>query len=239
MGLCLIAKGHDFEGLKFWHDAADIHNDVQAAYLLAKYIETKGTFDFKKPDWDKLDEIIQAYKRVILYINILPGYPWDGGYVIREDANQMELKSRFSVPLYYYNKFYSGFEYSENYKLLTSPSYEGDRDLDVGNSSSFDAYVPHTHNSLKSAIEWGDECANLPNKRHFKPDHYSRYTTACRIIADLSRELLPLEFKRSHMLQETHPCGNDLPKCAEYDKLKKKMDALIDKAYKELDKTGV
>ena len=238
-GLCLIARGDDFEGLKFWHDAAEFHNDVHAAFLLAKYIETKGTFNLKKPDWEKLDETIKAYFRVLLYINMTHGYPWEGGYVIYEDENQLEIKSRFRVPLYYYNKFFAGFEYSENAKLLTSPSYKGDRDLDVGNALTFDAYVPHTHNSLKLAIEYGDECAGLPMKRHFKPDYYSRYTTACRIIADLSRELLPLEIKRRHLIQDDHPCAKDLPECAEYYELTKKMDALIDGAYKEIKKTGV
>ena len=240
-GICLIAKGHDFGGLKFWHDNADVHNHVHAAFLLANYIETKGTFDLKKPDWDELDATIKAYMRVILYINLTPDYPWGGrfSYVIYEDANQLEIKSRFSVPLYYYNKFFWGFTYSENYKLLNSPSYKGDRDLDVGNSSTLDAYGTHTHNSLKSAIEYGDECAGLPMKGHFKPDYYSRYTTACRIIAGLSRKLLPLEFKRRHLIQETNPCGEDLPKCAEYYDLKEKMDALIDEAYKEIKKTGV
>ena len=239
-GMCLIASGHDFEGLKFWHDAADIHNDVDAAFLIAKYIETKGTFDTGPFDRDKLNEIINAYKRVILYINLTPNYPVGGeGYIISEDESQMELVSRFRVPFYYYNKFVAGWTYSENYKLLTSPSYKGDKDLDVGYAHTFGDYVPHTHNSLKSAIEYGDECAGLPMKGHFKPDFHSDYTTACRIIAGLARELLPLEIKRGDLLQKTHPCGEDLPECAEYYELTKKMDALIDEAYKELDKTGV
>ena len=236
-GICLIASGHDFEGLKFWHDVADIHNSVHAAYLLAKYIQTKGTFDFQKLDWDKLDEIIKAYLRVLLYINVTPDYP--SGYVLYEDEAQMELKSRFRVPFYYYNKFMRGLKYSENYKLLTSPSYKGDRDLDVGNASSFDAYVPHTHNSLKSAIEYGDECAGLPMKGHFKPDFYSDYTTACRILAGLARELLPLEIKRRHLIQDAHPCAKDLPECAEYYEHRKKMEAIAGNGWKELRKTGV
>ena len=132
-----------------------------------------------------------------------------------------------------------GAKYSENYKLLTSPSYKGDRDLDVGNAISFDAYVPHTHNSLKSAIEYGDECAGLPMKPYFKPDDYSRYTTACRIIADLARELLPLEIKRRHLIQDDHSCAKDLPECAEYDELKEKMEALHKARMKELKKTGI
>ena len=121
-GMCLIASGHDFEGLKFWHDAADVHNDVHAAFLIAKYIETKGTFDTGPYDKDKLDEIIKAYLRVLLYINTTPNYPWGGGgYILYEDESQIELVSRFRVPLYYYNKFAAGFNYSENAKLLTSP----------------------------------------------------------------------------------------------------------------------
>lgn len=203
-------------------------------------IETKGTFDFKKVDWDKLDETIKAYFRVLLYINVTLNYPWGGGgYVIYEDENQLEIKSRFSVPFYYLNKFFGSLKYSENYKLRTSPSYKGDRDLDVGNASSFDAYVPHTTNSLKLAIEYGDECAGLPMKRHFKPDDYSDYTTACRIIAGVARELLPLEIKRRHLIQDAHPCAKDLPECAEYDELKEKMVAMIKEANKELRKTGV
>ena len=240
-GMCLVASGHDFEGLKFWHDAADVHNDVKAASLIAKYIKTKGTFDVKEPfDRDKINEIIKAYLRVLLYINTTPNYPWGGGgYSLYEDESQIELVSRFRVPLYYYNKFIAGVRYSENYKLLTSPSYKGDRDLDVGNASSFDAYVPHTHNSLKSAIEYGDECAGLPMKGHFKPDFYSDYTTACRILAGLARELLPLEIKRRHLIQDAHPCAKDLPECAEYDELTEKMKALHKARIKELKKTGV
>ena len=199
-GMCLIARGHDdfkddFKGLKFWHDAADIHKDVHAAFLIAKYIETKGTFDTGPYDKDKLNEIIKAYLRVLLYINLTPNYP-GGRYILYEDESQIELLSRFSVPFYYYNKFVHGVRYSENAKLLTSPSYKGDRDLDIGYAHTFGDYVTHTHNSLKSAIEYGDECAGLPMKGHFKPDFYSNFTTACRIIADLARELLPLEFKR-------------------------------------------
>lgn len=238
-GMCLVARGDDFEGLKFWHDAAEFHNNVSAAWLIARYIETKGTFNAKKPDWDKLDETIKAYFRVLLYINMTPNYPWEGGYILDEDESQMEIQSRFSVPLYYYNKFFAGFEYSENAKLRTSPSYKGDRDLDVGNALTFDAYVPHTHNSLKLAIEYGDECAGLPMKRHFKPDYYSRYTTACRIIAGVARELLPLEIKRRHLIQDDHPCAKDLPECAEYYELRKKMLALYKARMKELKKTGV
>ena len=177
---------------------------------------------------------------MLLYINATPNYPWGGnGYVLYEVESQIELVSRFNVPLYYYNKFVAGFQYSERSRLLTSPSYKGDRDLDTGNSYTFDAYVPHTTNSLKSVIEYGDKCAGLPMKRHFKPDFYSDYTTACRIIADLARELLPLEYKRRHLIQDDHPCAKDLPECAEYDELEKKMEALIEEAYKELDKTGV
>ena len=108
-GMCLIASGHDFEGLKFWHDAADVHNDVHAAFLLAKYIETKGTFDTGPFDKDKLDEIIKAYLRMLLYINTTPNYPvGGGGYILYEDESQIELVSRFRVPFYYYNKFIRG-----------------------------------------------------------------------------------------------------------------------------------
>ena len=233
-GICLIAKGYDFEGLKFWHDAADIHNSVHAAYLIAKYIQTKGTFDFKKPDWDKLDEIIKAYLRVLLYINVTPDYPFGGlGYALYEDEAQMEIKSRFRVPHLYYNKFIRGLKKSENDKLLTSLSYKGERDLGFAND-----YDDHTTNSLRSAIEYGEECANLPMKGHFKPDDYSRYTTACRIISDLARDLLPLEQKRRHILQQ-ESCSKDLPQCAEYYEHRKKMEAIASSKMKELRKTGI
>ena len=231
-GMCLIAKGHDFEGLKFWHDAADIHRDVKAAFLIAKYIETKGTFDTGPFDKDKLDEIIKAYLRVLLYINMTPNYP-GGRYILSEDESQIELVSRFRVPFYYYNKFIHGWTVSENTKLFTSPSYKGERNVGFAND-----YDEHTTNSLKSAIEYGEECASLPMKGHFKPDFYSDYTTACQIIRDLARDLLPLEQKRRYLLQQ-ESCSKDLPQCTEYYEHLEKMDALINKAYKELDKTGV
>ena len=75
-------------------------------------------------------------------------------------------------------------------------------------------------------------------KRHFKPDYYPRYTTACRIIAGVARELLPLELKRRHLIQDAHPCAKDLPECAEYYELKEKMEALHKARMKELRKTG-
>ena len=233
-GMCLITKGYDFKGLKFWHDAADIHRDVHAAFLIAKYIQTKGTFDVKSLDKDKLDEIIKAYLRVLLYINMTPDYPWGGGgYSLPEDESQIELVSRFRVPLYYYNKFIHGVKKSENTKLFTSPSYKGERNVGFAND-----YDEHTTNSLKSAIEYGEECASLPMKGHFKPDFYSDYTTACRIISDLARDLLPLEKKRRYLLQQ-ESCSKDLPQCTEYYEHTKKMKAMISSQMKELRKTGV
>ena len=76
-------------------------------------------------------------------------------------------------------------------------------------------------------------------KGHFKPDFYSDYTTACRIIAGLARELLPLEIKRRHLIQDAHPCAKDLPECAEYYELKEKMKAIAAESWKEIRKTGV
>ena len=162
---CLLAKGEDNKALSLLHNIANQHNHVAATFMLANYIGSGGTFD-DTVDKDSIDKTIEAYQRVLLYINSDPNYPRKGN-TLYERERQMELTSIFRVPLWYYQKFMSGTDGSDNNYLLRSSSYTGNRDL-----NTYSEYSPYTMDSLRKTIQFANHCLVLPQKRHFKSDSY-------------------------------------------------------------------
>ena len=79
----------------------------------------------------------------------------------------MELRTHYLLPLLYFEKFKKGAAGSDHIYLLTSPSYDGDRDL-----KTYPEYSPYTINSLERVIEFADVCINLSFKRHFQHNVY-------------------------------------------------------------------
>ena len=93
---CLITKGEDSEGMSILYNIIDRHNNVKAAFMIAEYIETGGTFE-GRIDKHNINEAIEAYGRVVFFINLDPHYPFDGNDIY-EAESQMELASHYSLP---------------------------------------------------------------------------------------------------------------------------------------------
>ena len=216
---CLILQEKDNEGLSLLHNIVSRHNHVKTIFTLAEYIGTGGTFE-DKVDKKNINQAIDTYQRVLLFINGDLSYP-NNGNVRYEQERQMELTSIYRVPLLYYNKFMYGADGSDNRYLLRSPSYKGDRDL-----NTYPQYSPYTIDSLKKTIQFANRCLALPKKRHFRSNYYKDYREACQILKNGAIALLPLEQKRLTLLTVTS-CSGDLPQCSEYAEIKNKIISII------------
>ena len=215
---CLILKGEDDKGLRILNQVVKQDNDVNAAFTLAEYIETGGTF--KNTDNDKLNEAIKAHQRVLSLIALDSKYPFNGNMLYEADS-QMELNSFYSIPFLFDLKFGEGVNGSHNYYSLVSPSYEGKRDL-----NTHEDYRPYTMDSLRKTIEHSDRCISLPKKRYFRKKKYEKVKAACRVLKEGAVAMLPLEEKRLRAL-EKESCRKDILKCAEYDEVINKMVDLV------------
>ena len=225
---CLIVKGKDSEGLAILHNIVDHSTHparVKAAWMLANYISTGGTFE-DTIDKDNINEAIEAYGRVIFFISLDPNYPQKTS--LYEEEAQIELTSHYRLPLLYSEKFKKGATGTDNMHLLSSPSYNGDRDL-----KTYPEYSPYTIDSLQKAIEFADQCLALPLKRHFQSSSYRNYIAGCRVLKEAAQDSLPLERQRLVLL-DTDSCSNDLPQCLEYQEIKSEMVSIIRQAGSEL-----
>ena len=156
---CLLAiGGQDHDALGILHNIADGDHRarVEAAFMIAEYVGTGGTFG-DVIDENNINEAIQAYVKVVFLINLAPDYP--AGNEIFEEEGQTELRSRYRLPLLYFQKFRYGAAGTDNIHLLRSSTYSGDRNL-----KTYPDYAPYTVNSLERAVEFADKCLALPLK---------------------------------------------------------------------------
>ena len=226
---CLIVNGKDSGGLAILHNIVDHSTEparVKAAWMVANYISTGGTFE-NTTDEDNINEAIAAYGRVIFFISLDPNYPQDGNSLYEEEA-QIELTTHYRLPLLYSDKFKKGATGTDNIHLLSSPSYNGDRDL-----NTYPEYSPYTIDSLEKAIEFADQCLALPLKRHFQSSSYRNYKAGCQVLKEAAQDILPLERQRLVLL-DTDSCSNDLPLCSEHQEIKKEIVSIIRQAGSEL-----
>ena len=225
--LCILARGgEDLRAISLLEREAHQRNNVSAAHLLAFYLKSGGQMN-AHIESNNLNKALQAYAKVLHLINIQPDYP--EGFVITEINEQHELNSYLSLADISFEKYITGLSGSDNAHLLQSPTYEGDRDLDLHSEQS-----PYTLDSLEQTIEKAEICANLPKKAHFQSLYYSQVTEYCAIIKRISAELLPLERERLTLLQD-QSCAQDIEQCSEYQEVFfKKIKPLIQEYYKEL-----
>ena len=224
--MCLIAAGRDSEGLSVLHHLVNRHNDVQAASMLAKYIASGGALDGKTVDDNKVDEGIEAYNRVLLFINSDPSYPFNGN-ALTEKAVQTELSAHYSVTSMLATKFIFGVNGSENRYLLKSPSYKGSRSL-----KTHPKHSPHTLNSLQRVIDSANRCLALPKKRHFFPDDYRQTRAFCQVFKDVAIALLPLEKERLALLA-TEKCKEDIMKCR-HGEVMEEMAKIVNQSHSDI-----
>ena len=227
--LCLLTRGDDSQGMAILHNIVDHSTEperVNAAWLVANYISTGGTFE-DTTDEDTINEAIEAYKRIVFFISLDPYYP-EKGNSLYEEESQMELRTNYRIPMLYFDKFMKGAQGTDNMHLLRSPSYEGERDL-----NTYPKYSPYTIDSLEQMIKFADQCLALPPKRHFQSEAYGKVKAGCQVLKEAATALLPLEQERLVLL-DTDSCSDDLPQCSQYYEIKDEMLPIIRQASSEI-----
>ena len=208
-------KRDDTQGMYILHSIVDNNTHparVKAAWMIANYLSTGGTFK-DTVGRDNIIKAIKAYKRVIFFINLDPDYP--DGNDIYEEKSQIELKTHYRLPQMYFEKFRYGAIGIHNMHKLRSPSYSGN-----GGLNTYPKYNPYTIDSLEQTVVLANQCLTLPFKRHFKSEQYKNTTAGCRILKEAAQTLLPLEHDRLALLN-THSCSDDLVQCDEYEEILK------------------
>ena len=195
----LLGEGNDFvligneseaeaEALTILRDLVDNDRHVQAAYLLAEYSTTDVRFGNSVSPY-YVNEVIEAYRKVLSTIDLAPNYPYPDN-MVAEAHHQMELMSRFSMVVLHYYKF----------RFV----YGGKRDVTTLDSL----------NSLDRVVHYGRECQSLPKKKHFNPSAYEAVMKSCRFYAGLAQTLKPLEERRLSILK--HDSCQDPGMCPGY-----------------------
>ena len=228
---CLLAKGgkaNEDKGMAIFYNLRNQHNHIDAAFMIADYLRTGGTFTGKR-DEAKIREAFVATLKVSALIRSAPNYPHNGNRLY-EAESQMELRSAYFAPSLCFDKYKKGAKGSDNIHLLRSLSYKGRRDL-----NTYPDYAPYTTDSLKCMIEYAKDCLAIPYKDHFRSYKYYRdYLNICQIYKDTAEELLPLEHQRLVLLL-TESCSSDLPKCEAHRALKAEIVSIIKQSTSEID----
>ena len=234
---CLLVIGgkqNVMEGLAILEALVQDHNNVKAAWVIANYTRTGGTFE--KRDVTKYQEAINAYLDVWHLIDIKPDYP-DIFEIDYELESQIEIRTIDYIVSLYFSKFKKGVIGSHNMHLVRSPNYKGRRNL-----NTYPDYSPHTKDSLKQMLHFAKQCLALPsNKSHFKPNYYRAYQQACRILKEAVTGIeaegvvgfWELETERRALLLD-ESCSSDLPNCDEYNEIYEQIKSLAKQVKAEL-----
>ena len=239
--MCLLIKGeleqrkeNVMEGLAILKALVQDHNNVKAAWVIANYTRTGGTFEKRDPT--KYQEAINAYLDVWHLIDIKPDYP-DIFEIDYELESQIEIRTIDYIVSLYFSKFKKGVIGSHNMHLMRSPNYKGRRNL-----NTYPDYSPHTRDSLKQMVHFAKQCLDLPsNKAHFKPNYYRAYQQACRISKDAVTGIeaegvvgfWELETERRALLLD-ESCSSDLPNCDEYNEIYEQIKSTAKQVRAEL-----
>ncbi len=230
---CLIFNGDKEKALAFIQQL-DRQGYIPGVFYMAKYIQHRWNYGTR--DYERLNETIVAYLRVISLIEGTYDYPrfngqnFDTVLLWHERKDQMELSSHYRVPMTYFHKFKKGAAGIYNLYLMQSSNYSGERDL-----NTYPAYNLYTEDSLEKTIEHANRCLSLPMKDYFIEEAYRFYQSACQVLKDSAQALLPLEGERLSLLNK-RSCRSALPNCQEYDELvKEKMFPIIGETHDELD----
>ena len=227
---CTVVKGEDSKGLPLLYLLADHKNMVTSSFFLADYLKTDGRFTNFITEM-KIDEAIHYHLRTQALIDLIPTYP-EPDYWAYEGHEQMELHSRYSVPILYLWKYSLG-AFGDYYEhLFQSPSYQGDRSRET-----YPKYNTLMRDSLNKLLRYAGECANLPQKRHFNSTRYKVVKQSCRLLEELALTLIPMEEERqSILLQPRCKDLNNETSCPEYDKIHDEIDALVENYNEKIDK---
>ena len=224
---CEVIKGDD-SFLSKIDNLAYHHSHLLANDFLANYYQTDGALDDSFIPVKTLDKAISYRMR----IGLIPNYPYSTPYELIEFDDQIELDSAYKLAHMYFLKYDLGLIGDYAVKLINSPSYEGDKNLET-----YPEYNTSMYDSLENVVKYAGECTNLPLKKHFKYDldRYNATIKACALMREVALIITPLEAKRKSLLSQCPDINEE--NCPEYnethDKINELMSNYIDK-YVEL-----
>ena len=202
---CLVIKGQDALGMPMIYHLADHESHIPSSYFIAEYLSTDGQFNEQITDTN-IDEALKYYFRTLALIDLYPYYPGEE-FDFYEYEFQAELDSVFNIPSLHLNKYIIGIQ-SETCKRAIQHGYQ------VSCPTDSEEYQRTKLDSLHQALRFAQECAGLPEKRHFKPKLYQAIMKSCANIAELVLDLIPLEEKRQQLLLR-EDCKDPI-ECSEY-----------------------
>ena len=198
--LCLLLKGEVTnnqddvsKGMLILHSLADQHSNIVANYWIAEYHLSGG--DFKKSIADRnLDLAAHYYSSTLAIIKTYNSYP-PLEYFMWEANHNIEMTAYYQLPLVYLAMFYRGVSGDYRVRLLNSPSYEGDRDLET-----YPEYRDNIMGYINLAIEHAGNCKNLPLKRHFEKPASPYFIKVCAMYEEKAKLLKSAYMKRQLIL---------------------------------------
>ena len=238
--ICLLLKGevtnnqdNVSKGMLILHSLADQHSNIVANYWIAEYHLSGG--DFKKSIADRnLDLAAHYYSRTLAIIKTYNNYP-PLEYFTWEATDNIEMTAYYNLPLVYLAMFYKGVSGDYQVRLLNSPSYEGDRDLET-----YPEYRDNIMGYINLAIEHAGNCKNLPLKRHFKKPASPYYIKVCAMYEEKAK-LLKSAYMKSQLILNQDRCkdiGSDetvFAYCPENDEAIQKVVDTYNSIFKEIE----
>ena len=236
--LCLLLKGEVTnnqddvsKGMLILHGLADQHSNIVANYWIAEYHLSGG--DFKGIADRNLDLAAHYYSSTLAIIKTYNSYP-PLDYFMWENNHNIEMTAYYQLPLVYLAMFYRGVSGDYRVRLLNSPSYEGDRDLET-----YPEYRDNTMGYINLAIEHAGNCKNLPLKRHFDKSDSPYYIKVCAMYEEKAKLLKSAYMKRQHILNQDRckDIGSDetvFAYCPEIDEAELKIVEIYNSIFKEI-----
>ena len=237
--ICLLLKGevtnnqdNVSKGMLILHSLADQHSNIVANYWIAEYHLSGG--DFKKSIADRnLDLTAHYYSRTLAIIKTYNNYP-PLEYFTWEATDNIEMTAYYNLPLVYLAMFYKGVSGDYQVRLLNSPSYKGDRNLET-----YPEYRDNIMGYINLAIEHAGNCKNLPLKRHFKKPASPYYIKVCAMYEEKAK-LLKSAYMKSQLILNQDRCkdiGSDetvFAYCPENDEAIQKVIDTYNSIFKEI-----
>ena len=236
--LCLLLKGevtnnqdNVSKGMLILHGLDDQHSNIVANYWIARYHLSGG--DFKSIADRNLDLAAHYYSRTLAIIKTYNSYP-PLEYFMWEATDNIEMTAYYNLPLVYLAMFYRGVYGDYSVRLLNSPSYEGDRDLET-----YPEYRDNTMGYINLAIEHAGNCKNLPLKRHFKKPASPYFIKVCALYEEKAKLLKSAYMKRQLILNQDrcNDIGSDetvFAYCPEIDEAELKIVDTYNSIFKEI-----
>ena len=202
---CLVIKGQDALGMPMIYHLADHESHIPSSFFIAEYLSTDGQFNEQVTDTN-IDETLKYYFRTLALIDLYPYYPGEE-FIFYESEFQAEVVSFISLLNLYLQKYING-----------THGETCERAIQHGYQESCPIYSEEdqrtTLDSLNQALRFAQECAGLPEKRHFEPRLYQAIMKSCADGVGLVLDLIPLEEKRQQLLLR-EDCKDPI-ECSEY-----------------------